>query len=96
MSRYTCTTENRGLHHISQHTANKPEEAFMDHIQSLPFAEGINPIGDELYWIQNIASGKIVVTLRSLKGCPQVWKWYEGENYPFPYTSYIINTVTDN
>ena len=96
MSCYICTTENRGKHHISQHTIDSPEKAFRDHINSLPFIEGINPIGDELYWIQNIALGKIEVTLRPLSKCTNVWKWCEGEEYLFPYTSFIIRTDANN
>lgn len=95
MSSYTCTTENRGQHHISQHTAGSPENALRHHINSLPFIEDINPIGDELYWIQNIALGKTEVTLRSLTEYTNVWKWCEGEDYLYPYTTFIIKTDTN-
>jgi hypothetical protein len=71
---------------------DSPEIALRDHIKSLPFIESINPIGDELYWIQNIALGKTEVTLRSLNECKQVWKWCEGEDYLYPYTTFIIKT----
>lgn len=93
---YTCTTENRGQYHISQHVTASPEKALREHINSLPFIEGINPIGDELYWIQNIALGKIGVTLRSLPEHTNVWKWREGEDYLFPYTTYVIKTVEND
>ena len=96
MSSYTCTTENRGQHHISQHTEDSPENALRLHINSLPFITGINPIGDELHWIQNIALGKIEVTLRSLTKCTNVWKWCEGENYITPYITFIIKTVEND
>jgi len=75
---------------------DNPETALRDHIKSLPFIENINPIGDELYWIQNIALGKTEVTLRSLGECKQVWKWYEGENYLYPYITFIIKTDTND
>ena len=93
---YTCTTENRGRHHISQHSTDNPEKSFRDHMNSLPFIEGINPIGDELYWIQNIALGKIEVTLRPQSEYENVWKWCEGEDYLIPYTTFIIKTDTDD
>ena len=93
---YTCTTENRSQHHISLHVTNSPENALREHINSLPFIEGINPIGDELYWIQSIAMGKTEVTLRSLTEHTNVWKWCEGEDYLFPYTTCIIKTVEND
>lgn len=96
MPLFTCTTENRGQHHISQHVSANPEKALREHINSLPFIEGINPIGDELYWIQNIALGKIEVTLRPLTEHTNVWKWCEGEDYLFPYTTHIIKTIADD
>jgi hypothetical protein len=94
MACYTCTTENRGHSHISQHLTDSPEDALSNHIKSLPFIEGINPIGDELYWLQNIALGKIEVTLRLLAEFEHVWKWSEGEDYLYPYTTYIVKTDT--
>jgi len=96
MSCYTCITENRGKTHISQHSIDSPENALREHIKLLPFIEGINPIGDELYWIQNTALGKIKVTLRSLDEHTNVWKWCEGEDYLFAYTTHIIKTVSNN
>ena len=93
---YTCTTENRGHTHISQHVTDSPEKALRKHINSLPFVEGINPIGDELYWIQNIALGKAKITLRSLTKHMNLWKWCEGEDYLFPYTTHIIKTDTSD
>ena len=92
MSCYTCITENRGKTHISQHYADTPEQALQEHISSLPFVIGINPIGDELYWIQNVALGKLEITLNRYSKCKQVWKWSEGENYSPPYTTFIIKT----
>jgi hypothetical protein len=89
MACYTCTTENRGITHVSQYVTDNAEHALREHIKSLPFIEGINPIGDELYWIQNIALGKIEVTLRSLSEHANTWKWCEGENYTVPYTTII-------
>ena len=96
MSSYTCTTENRGQHHISQLTADNQENALRLHINSLPFIKEINPIGDELYWIQNIALGKTEVTLRSLTEYTNIWKWCEGEDYQTPYSTYIIKTVEND
>ena len=93
---YTCTTENRGQTFISQHCTDTPVIALKEHITSMPFIEGINPIGDELYWIQNIALGKTELTLRALEKHTNVWKWCEGEDYLFPYTSHIIETVNNN
>ena len=96
MPRYTCITENRGNTHISQHFTDTPDIALKEHIKSIPFIEGINPIGDELYWIQNIALGKSKITLRSMSKYENIWRWCEGENYLEPYTTYIILTVTNN
>lgn len=93
---YTCTTENRGQTHISQHITDSPVIALEEHITSMPFIEGINPIGDELHWIQNIAAGKIELTFRSLEEHANVWKWCEGEDYPTPYTTYIIKTAENS
>ena len=93
---YTCTTGNRGKLHISQHFAPTPENALIEHIKSLPFISGINPIGDELYWLQNIALGKLEVTLNQYSDCEQVWKWLEGERYSPPYNTFIVKTHTNN
>jgi len=94
MDRYTCITLNRGYTHISQHTTEDPVQSLREHINSLPFIEGINPIGNELHWLQKIATGKTGVTLDLLPDIDKVWSWDEGARYPIPYTTYVILTKT--
>jgi len=92
MSCYTCVTVNRTKTHVSQHFTDHPEHALRKHMGSLPFSDGINPIGDELYWIQNVALGKSEITLEQYPHYGQVWKWSEGKAYSPPYTTLIIKT----
>ena len=90
MACYTCVTSNRGHTHVSQHFESNPEGALKKHLSELPFFEGINPIGDELYWLQSIALGKQSITMELKK--ENTWKWNERENYSPVYTTYIIKT----
>lgn len=90
MTCYTCVTTNRGHTHVSQHYEDSPESALINHISELPFFEGINPIGDELYWLQSIALGKKSLTLELKK--KNTWVWKEGEKYSPAYSTYIIKT----
>lgn len=91
---YTCVTTNRGHAHVSQHIEDNPEDALKQHISELPFIEGINPIGDELYWLQSIALGKKSLNLElEIKN---TWKWNEGAQYSPVYLTYIIKTERKN
>jgi len=89
---YTCITENRGHVHLSQHEAASPGQAFRKHIGELPFVEGINPLGDELYWLQTIASHGRAIELQPMAQCKQTWQWLGGAHHTPPYTSYIIKS----
>lgn len=92
MARYTCITLNRGHSHISQHNTEDPVKSLREHVNLLPFIEGINPIGDELYWLQSISSGKQALSLKEAKKCKNTWIWVDGDNYSPKYSTFIIQT----
>ena len=91
---FTCVTSNRGHTHVSQHTEDSPAHALKQHISEIPFYEGINPIGDELYWLQSFALGKHTLTLERVKNCENTWTWEEGKNYSPAYLTFIVCTDT--
>lgn len=90
MPLYTCITSNRGHSYVSQHVDDNAKKALRQHISQLPFIDEINPIGDELYWLQSITLGKRSLTLEQVAKCDSTWKWIEGENYSPPYCTFII------
>jgi hypothetical protein len=89
---YTCLTENRGHLHLSQHEAATPEAALRAHIGTLPFIEGINPLGDELYWLQTLTATDSPLELQPVAGCRQAWHWLDGARYSPRYTTHIIRS----
>jgi hypothetical protein len=89
---YTCITENRGHVHLSQHEAAMPENALRAHIAALPFIEGINPLGDELYWLQTLTAADSAIQLQPVANCRESWHWLDGERYAPRYTTYIIRS----
>ena len=90
MPRYTCITSNRGNTYVSQHFDDNIKKALMQHISELPFSDEINPIGEELYWLQSITLGKRTLTLEQVEKCDGTWKWIEGENYSPAYLTFVI------
>lgn len=64
-------------------------------MSDMPFLDSINPIGDELYWIQSISLGKQTISLSKVKNCQDTWIWDDGEDFSPKYTTYIILTCDD-
>ncbi len=92
MPHYTCITETRQHRHLTQHEAQKPEEAVRLHVGALPYDDGTDPLDEELDWLQRVANGRAPVSLLQVVQCKNTWLWLEGARYTPQYGTYVVKT----
>ena len=93
MPHFTCITLIRDSFHLTQHPADRPEDALREHIGKLPYDDGEGPFDDGLDWLLGVAEGRQSIELLPLTDCPGTWMWLDGARYKPPYSTYIVRTA---